>query len=715
MEETKKNRPYRFLALALVPLLVLGIYVARLYDWQILNGETWLTTADHSTQTVVTMTSARGEILDSQGNPLAVNQTGYSVVFNWLYLKQSTTEETNRTENATIHMLITLLDEKGVEWLDTLPIVCTESGGYAFKEGEEKEIAVLKGKDYADVNSYADADTCMANLIQKYQVEGYTPEETRDIVSVRYNMVKERFSTSYPYTFAENITAECVAIISENSQKLPGVTVEVTTSRMYYDTSLIPQIVGQMGKIPSMDLYNQELKDKGYQLDDLMGISGIESVFEDELRGVPGEKMVETTSTGQLAGETVIRAPQAGQTIYLTIDSNLQRVANASLAKNVTAARENGERLCEIRKNGESSGHGEDCYQGGAVVLDVKTGGVLAAGSFPTYDSVLAQKDASYYQSLLEDENGKPLVNKAFSGAYAPGSCFKPVVACAGLQEGVITNTTQITCTGKYTRFENDNAHTCMSVHGSINLRTALARSCNVYFFEVGYQLGINPLNLYCQRFGLGVTTGVEVGESSGRLAGPAIKNPWYDGDTLNASIGQSDNAFTPLQLATMAATIANDGTRLKTTLISQITDYTRSEILYSITPEVAAEAGVSQEYLDYVKEGMEAVVNDPRGTAHSSLGDYPVSVAGKTGTAQTNGSDNVVFIGYAPADDPQIAIAVVLEHGDVSSYCQNVVVDLLNAYFYDTTVDENGNIYSPPQQQAMEQAANAGSGRPEA
>lgn len=692
MEEKKKSKG-RTLLLVLMPLLILGVYVLRLYDWQILNGAEWLATADHSTQTVVPMEAARGEILDCNGNPLAVNKTSYSVVFNWLYMKQETSEETVKTENATILSLIQLLDEENIPWLDTLPITIDKDGNYQFKEDSDREINTLKGKDYADVNSYASAEICMQNLIEKYQVEGYSKEETRDIVSVRYNMVKEQFSISSPYTFAEDIPLDLVTVISENSSKLPGVTVDVTTTREYYDTSLIPQIVGQMGKINSLEEYN-ELKDKGYSYDDLLGRSGIEGAYEDTLRGKAGEKLVETTSTGQLASETVTKAPEAGSTIYLTIDSNLQRVANASLEKNIKATRENGERLCAQNYRGSDSGWGEDCWEGGAVVLDVKTGGVLAAGSAPGYDGLKAQEDSNYYASLLE-QKGNPLVNKAFSGTFTPGSCFKPVVACAALEEGCITNSTVITCRRKYDRFENDNFHTCLGYHGPITLRTALAKSCNVFFYETGYRLGIDALNLYCQRFGLGVKTGVETGESAGILAGPETKNGvWRDGDTLNAAIGQSDYTFTPLQLATMAATIANDGTRLKTTVIKQITDYTRTEVLEEITPTVADTVEVSQENIDYVKDGMEAVVTE--GTAETSLGNYPVKVAGKTGTAQTNGSDNVVFVGYAPADNPEIAVAVVLDHGATSSYCQNVVVDILNAYFYDATVDEEGNIVVP-------------------
>ena len=201
MEEKKKSKG-RTLLLVLMPLLILGVYVLRLYDWQILNGAEWLATADHSTQTVVPMEAARGEILDCNGNPLAVNKTSYSVVFNWLYMKQETSEETVKTENATILSLIQLLDGENIPWLDTLPITIDKDGNYQFKEDSDREINTLKGKDYADVNSYASAEICMQNLIEKYQVEGYSKEETRDIVSVRYNMVKEQFGISSPYTLS---------------------------------------------------------------------------------------------------------------------------------------------------------------------------------------------------------------------------------------------------------------------------------------------------------------------------------------------------------------------------------------------------------------------------------------------------------------------------------------------------------------------------------
>ena len=245
--------------------------------------------------------------------------------------------------------------------------------------------------------------------------------------------------------------------------------------------------------------------------------------------------------------------------------------------------------------------------------------------------------------------------------------------------------------------------------HGDVSLRSALADSCNIFFFETGYQLGITAMNLYCQRFGLGVKTGIEIGESAGVLAGPGSRDVWYQGETLNAAIGQSDNAFTPLQLCTYAATLANNGNRPRATLVSKITDYTRETVKEEIALEIVENVGVSQENLDDVKEGMKAVITE--GSARSTLGKYPIEIAGKTGTAQrTSGSDNVTFIGYAPADDPQIAFSVVLDHGSTGTYCQNVVRDILDAYFYDAEVCDDGQIRTATERSeyAQQQAASS-------
>ena len=281
----KRSHPmWRYVVCVLLVALVFAVYVLRLYDWQILNGSTWLATADHSTQSTVAIPAARGEILDVNGEPLAVNRTGYAVVLNWPYMRQDTDEETTRQENETIRQIISLLDRYGEEWTDELPIL-VQDGAYVFAEGEDREIETLKGRDYANVNSYATADLCMEALIERYGVEGYTMEETRDIVSVRYNMVKNQFGSSNPYTVAPDVSLEIVTILSENSQSLPGVSIEVTTTREYENTTLIPHIVGRMGKFSSMEDWEQNYRDQGYAFDDSIGISGVESAFESTLRG----------------------------------------------------------------------------------------------------------------------------------------------------------------------------------------------------------------------------------------------------------------------------------------------------------------------------------------------------------------------------------------------------------------------------------------------
>lgn len=695
----KSKISLRSFALVGIVVGILAIYTLRLVDWQILNGADTRQQADSTSASIVTMDAARGEIVDAAGNPLAANKTGYAIQFERPYM-------TYGTENESIRLLTNLLDSRGEEWTDELPIQIDEQGAYAFMPDSEKEVERLKGKDFADLNSYATADDCMNALIEKYEIDATLPKkEIRNIASVRYGMTKAGFNA----IFAPDISGETVGIVSENTQLLPGASIKITTARTYPGGDLAAQLIGTMGPL-SQEQY-EERKDQGYAFNDRMGQSGIEYAFEDELRGEAGEKQVETTSKGGVASETVIKAPKSGNTVFLTLDSNLQRVTQASLEQNVEAARENGERLTSTK----GGWNGQDCKIGAAVVLRVKDNAVLAAAGNANYDLEKYTYDSAYKSEVLKDEN-HPLVNQAFTGIFTPGSCFKPAVACAALQEGVITNNTTFRCTHTYQRFADVGfTPRCLGTHGTLSLRRALAESCNIYFFETGYYTGIDTMNLYCRKFGLGVKTGVELNESEGILAGPEEyaergKN-WVGGDVVQAAIGQSDNQFTPLQLATYVSTIANNGVRYQSHIVSKITDYARKEVVRENSPEnptIVAETGVSQENINYVKEGMRAVITDSRGSAHRNLGNYPVPIAGKTGTAQGPGSDNVAFVGFAPYDDPEIAFAVILQHGSTGTYCQNVVRDILDAYFYGKTVDEEGNLVMPDEISASSAVSNA-------
>lgn len=704
MEEEKTRGRGRRLFTGLLVLAVLLAYALRLFDWQIVQGASFLKKADRSSSYTVEMNTSRGEILDSAGNGLAVNRTGYAIVFDKAYL-------TSETENQTILTLIRLLDSRDEKWADELPITVNSKGEYEFISGEDKEVATLKSKDFLNVESYATAVQCMQHLADRYDCGGYSAKDTRDIVSVRYNMTKSGFSVSAPYTFANDVSKETVEILSENSMKLPGVQTKLTTVREYPDGTLLPHILGTIGSL-SADEW-KTLKDKGYAYNDRIGKSGIEQAFESALRGKSGEKAVELTGKGNVASETVTAAPRPGETVYLTIDSRLQKVLNASLAQNIKATREYGQKLCAQRYKGASSGHGEDCVAGGAVVLRVSDFAVLAASTFPTYDENEYLSDTNYYSRLLQDKN-LPLINRAFNGIFTPGSIVKPYVALTALQEKSITTSTRILGNSKYMRFADVGLPLgSIGNYGMITANYAIQKSSNSFFYEVGYRTGITALNLYAPRFGLGVKTGVELSENAGVLAGPAERSAsggsWWDADTVEAAVGQSDNQFTPLQLATYAATIANNGTRLKSHVVDKITNYGRDKVISETKAQQVENIGVNQSYIDYVKAAMHSVA--AAGTASSVFRNYGIPIAAKTGTAVlTPHSDNVTFIAFAPYDHPQIAVAVVLEHGATGKYSMAVAKDALDAYFYGKTVDANGNLVMPSASSQADQSDSSAS-----
>ena len=688
MEDEKKHIG-RYVACIVVVLVIFAAFGLRLIDWQIINGEYYRQEADRTSAYTVDVPATRGEILTADGTELAVNITGYQVVLDKLYVEKD-------SENDLILKLVNLFSRRGEEWEDVLPIEVNQDGAYVFPDDKADEAAGLK--DFLRRQAYTTAEQCMQALFERYdcETEGYTPQELRDICSVRYNMEKKGYSYSTPYVFSESVSQDMVSIVSENATKMPGVRVETTSVRKYVHGTLAPHEVGTVGALTQEEY--DELKDEGYAYNDKIGKSGVESAMEEFLRGTGGEKVIEMTSSGALVDTRSTKNAEPGNTVYLTIDAQLQQVLNKSLAENVQAAQAAGKAAYEATGK---KGQGEDCETGAAVVMNVKTGAILAAASYPNYDLTKMMEDSDYYSSLLTDETS-PMFNRAFSGIFAPGSTFKPMVAMAALQEGIITPDTHFTCNRVFNKFGPNYVTYCMGYHGSINLETAIAKSCNVYFLETGYLLGITNMNLYAKRFGLGEKTGVEISESAGVLAGPEYREKiggaeWLDGNTVQAAIGQSDNLFTPLQLANYVCTIANDGVRITPHIIDKVTNYARDEVVknYNVRQEVE-EVGVSQENIDMVKKDMHAV--QTYGTASSILAGFPISVGAKTGTAENTGSDHELLICFAPFDDPEIAFAVIIEHGAKSVYSNNIGYDILNAYFFDkgkepmTKIDSQGN-----------------------
>lgn len=651
-KEKKQNKYFRpIVCIVLIFAILLG-YTARLLQIQVFGYDYYHRKSDIQNAQSVTIKAARGEILDRYGRPIAVNREGYNIVFDASFISMSNI-------NSTIFSLCQLLNENKDEWRDKLPI--SDKSPYKFTKDESSD-EVTSLKNTLELNHYATAQNCVDTMLESYELNGYSEKWQRTMMGIRYTMDAEDFSVKYPYTFATDISEATRSVILEQSGKYQGVKIEESSVREYVEGDVMAQIVGTTGPIYAEDW--EELKKKGYSYSDYVGKSGIEAAFEDKLRGTDGVKKVLTDSKGNAKEVVIEQEAKAGNTVMLSIDLNVQKVAQRSL-----------ENL--IHQQNQEKIHSTS---GAAVAINVNTGEILAAANYPTY----TLEDYNKNYSQLANDPTQPLFNRAFYGKYPPGSTFKPVVAATGITLGTIKPSDVINCT-QYYNYYKSMTFRCMHYHGNVNVSSALSLSCNYYFYDLGRRIGITTLNKYCKRAGLGVATGVETGESEGVLAGPAyaksINAVWNPGDTLQASIGQSYNLFTPLQLATYTATIANGGTRYKSTLLHRVKSYDLSRTIEDKTATVAAKTGFTKQAIDSVKKGMLAAAFE--GTASSVFGDYPIQVGGKTGTAQTVGDDNGVFIAFAPYQDSEIAVAIVVEHGLYGYKAAPVVKDIFDAYFF--------------------------------
>lgn len=656
-EKTIKNGKFkRSVILCILALCFTMVYVLRLGNLQIINYDIYSTKATASNSQKVKVKAARGEILDRYGRPIAINRDGYNIVLDKSYLPK------NSDINATIVTLVNLLKNNNLEWRDELPL--TKSEPYLFditEDAEFNESNVTAMREKLGLNHYATAENCIDAMIEKYELQNYTSSALfRTLIGIRYTMDLEDFSVSYPYTFAEDISENVRALLKESNDSLKGVTVDSVPMREYVHDDIAPHLIGTVGPIYAEDW--ADFKSKGYSLDDRVGKSGVELAFEEYLKGTDGYNRVVKNDDGTI--ETIAeREAVPGNTVMLTLDLNLQRTAQQALKKVIT----------DISL--------EQAYAnaGAIVVVNVHTGEILASATYPTYTVSDYEKN---YDKLIKNKL-KPLFNRAFDGTYQPGSTFKPGVAAIGLTLGKVTKNEIINCEGVY-ELSNINFR-CMSVHGGENVVSALSHSCNTFFYELGNRVGISSLNSYCRKLGLGVKTGVEIGESSGILSGPdyaqSINRPWYIGDTVQSSIGQLYNLFTPLQLATYTATIANGGTRYQARLLNQVKTYDLTKTVKENEAVVAAETELSENALNTVKQGMLSAALD--GTAARVFGDYAIEVGGKTGTAQNQGDDHGVFISFAPYDNPEIAVAIIVEHGLHGYSCAPAVKEIYDAYFF--------------------------------
>ncbi len=646
----------RSAVLCILAVAFILVYVLRLGDLQILNYDVYNVKATASNSQKVTVKAARGEILDRYGRPIAVNRDGYNIVLDKSYLPE------NKDINKTLVTLVGLLQKNNLEWRDELPM--TKNEPYVFDTSEESGFAqrnVSSMLQKLGLNHYATADNCVDAMIEKYELSEYRGTALfRTLLGIRYTMDYEDFSVSYPYTFAEDITESVRALLKESSDSLKGVTISSVPVREYTYDDLAPHMIGTLGPIYAEDW--DTLKQKGYALNDRVGKSGVELAFEEYLKGKDGVNRVVRNDDGTVS-TIVEREAVPGNTVMLSLDIDLQMVAQNGLKSVIN----------EIGKKQPNAN------AGAMVVVNIHTGDILASATYPTYNMKDYEKN---YDKLLKNSL-KPLFNRAFDGTYQPGSTFKPGVAAIGLTLGKVQKSETIYCSGGY-NFRNMHFR-CMGYHGSETVVQALSYSCNVFFYELGNRLGIGSLNSYCRKLGFGVKTGVEIGEASGVLAGPeyaqSIGATWYAGDTIQAAIGQSYNLYTPLQLATYTATIANGGTRYKTRLLNRVKSYDLQTTVKGSDPEVAAQTGLAADAIDTVKQGMLSAALD--GTAASVFGNYKLEVGGKTGTAQNTGDDHGVFISFAPYDDPEIAVAIVVEHGLHGFSCAPAVKAIYDEYFF--------------------------------
>ena len=661
---------FRVGVLILLIAVMSGIFGVRLYDVQVTQASQVNHTPSGSHTYRTRVTAARGEILDRNGKVLIGNRASYNLTL--IYAIVFSAENPN--EN--LRKLTNLCNELGLEMTDHFPV--TMEKPYTYTTNEYSSTWNSYFKTFLDERGW-DSDISAPQLIRRlkdtYHLPAdWTEEEARRVISIRYELDLRRWTSLPTYVLLNDVDSVSLAAITELN--IPGVNVETSTVRQY-NTTYAAHILGRIGLMNAEEY--EIYKEKDYAMDAYVGKEGLERAFEDDLHGTDGLRVTTISADGTVLEEYYKTMPQAGKNIELTIDIDLQKVSEDALKAHILSLRED---------DGDAEG-------GAVVVQQVKTGQILACAIYPTFDpATYSQK----YNELLETDFA-PLYNRALQAAYPPGSTYKMVTTIASIDSGTIGRWVEIEDKGIYRRFE-DVGYTprCMlyttagATHGYVNAMEALAVSCNYYFYEVGYQTGITKIDEVAKALGLGEATGVELDESVGRRANAETKkllyskgyDGWYDADTVAAAIGQSENRFTPMQRACYTSALANHGTRYKATFLQRVLSSDYSELLYESTPVVASQLNISDEAYAAYTEGMRLSVTWANGTSHYYLGDYDVAVCAKTGTAEHggNGSDNAAYVLYAPADDPQIAIAVYVEKGTPGSRLAKVARAILDAYF---------------------------------
>ncbi|MBE7024721.1 MAG: penicillin-binding protein 2 [Ruminococcaceae bacterium] len=663
-----KRYQFIYFIVFLFAFLVLG----RLVDLQVVNGNAYLQQSRLRLVKTSAVKAPRGDILDRNGKPLVTNET----VFALRLYKPRDMED--KELNTLLVRLLQLVEEDGATVTDSFPVT---SRGFSLSG-----TALSAWKSRYKLPEDADRDTVLDFFAKRYQVGREALGQMRlTLIAQRYEMEQTGFSEDTSYTLAEGISHTLMTRLLEQKMEFPGIAIETSPVRKFVNGNVAAHILGQTGKIYKEEY--EQLRDKNYAMNDSIGKQGIERYLEDALRGEDGLNRVEKSADGQTVRTREEKPSKKGDNVVLTLDLALQQSAEEALKNAIEYVRAES-----VNEDGE----GENAACGALAAIDVNTGEILALASYPSYDPARFYED---YEALSTDPN-LPMFNRAIGGAYEPGSTFKMATALAALEEGVIRPDDIIEDEGIY-KYYDDYQPICWiyrgtgATHGPVNVTEALKYSCNYFFYDVGRRTTIEKMNTYAHLLGLGEATGIELTEEEniGKLASPAQTEAdggkWVPGDTLQYAIGQSKNLFTPLQLANYLATIVNGGTRYKTHIVKAVRDSETGELVQETKPTVLSEIDIAPENLRAILEGMRDVVE--LGTASTVFENFDVPVGGKTGTAEVSGrADNAIFVGFAPYDNPAIAVCAVIEEGVHGSNAAIAVRDVMETYFTSTVEEDS-------------------------
>lgn len=676
----KQNINFRYNIMTIFTYIIGIILIVQLFNLEIVHGQEYREVSNTRLTRESILESARGTISDRTGEILVSSDEKFN-----LELYKSKIDD--NTLNDTILKIVNVLEKYNVKYVDSFPVKINP-----FEFTINDTLNTWKENNKIDKN--ATAEEVFYHYKDKYHIKNEDISEIRKIIAIRYEITKQGYSSTKALTISKDIPREATAEFTERSDDFAAINISVQPVRKYNQGTLAAHILGYASKI-SPEEY--EKKRDTYSPNDVIGKTGIEYIFEKYLKGKNGIKQIDMAVNGTITAEAIAEEAVAGADIVLTIDSKLQQVTEKALEENIQKIRNGG------------FGKQYDAKGGACVVMNVKTGEILALSSYPTYNPISFTVGISTeeWNSYINNDS-YPLINKAIQSSYAPGSIFKMVTAIAGLESGVINTSEKINDVGIYSKYNMKwpcwyytDYH---AGHGYLNVSDAIKHSCNYFFYETGDRMGIEALDKYANYFGLGKKTGIELpGEASGILASKESAKSagiqWGPGQVINASIGQGLNEFTPLQMAKYISMLANGGKNIDVSIVKSIkyqdgTEVSKEEIKNHLKENgienTTGEAlEINPSYLNAVLEGMKSVTYETGGTAYNIFRNFNIEVGGKTGSAEAaNKYVNAWFAGFAPYNNPEIAVVIMVENGGHGNYTAEAVRDIIAEYFGMNTND---------------------------